>query len=84
VAYLAFLALRTDAEAILVDEQNPVPERLAMRQEFADGGLVGRQRDNDRLPRRRYGKSGCGGGLSRRSSGEELKNVGTVSKTFNK
>ena len=31
MAYLAFLALRTDAEAILIDEQNPVPERLAMR-----------------------------------------------------
>jgi len=31
VAYLASLALRNDAEAILVDEQIPVPERPAVR-----------------------------------------------------
>ena len=31
---------------------------------------MGRQRDNDRFPRRRYGKSCGGGGLSRRSSEE--------------
>jgi len=31
VAYLASLLLRDDAEAILVDEQIPVPERSAVR-----------------------------------------------------
>jgi len=62
VAYLASLVLRNDTEAILVDEQIPVPERPALRQEFAYGGLVGRQGELDRLPRSCHRKSGHGGG----------------------
>lgn len=63
---LAFLGVVHDAEPVLVDEQVAVLERPALRQEFADGGLVGRERELARLPHRRRAASTRLGGWSER------------------